>query len=347
MTPFLRAFDPETAHGLALGGLRIAFPFGAPPPPRPMLSTRLFGLSFPNPIGIAAGFDKDARAVDPALRLGAGFVEVGAVTPRPQKGNPRPRLFRLSEDQAVINRMGFNNAGLDAMARRLQARRAQPGVVGANLGANRDSKDRTEDYVAGLRGLWRLADFFTLNISSPNTEGLRDLQEAQALATLLRRVIEERDALASESATWAPVLVKVAPDLDDEEIDRIAEVVVESGVDGAILTNTTTSRPPSLISRLAREKGGLSGAPLRELSTKVLRRFAKAVDRRVPIIAVGGVDSAEHAYEKFRAGAQLVQLYTALVFQGPGVIARIVEGLESRLREDGLAHLSDVIGADL
>ncbi len=349
-TPLLRLLEPEAAHRAALGALNVAFAAGAPPAPRPRLQQRVFGLDFPHPIGVAAGFDKNAVAPDALLRAGAGFVEVGAVTPRPQAGNPKPRLFRLAEDRAVINRMGFNNDGLDAVAARLRARRAQgavQGVVGVNLGANKDAEDRMADYVAGLRGLWGLADFFTVNVSSPNTERLRDLQGGAALRELLGRVVAERDALAAETAGWAPALVKIAPDLDARALEEVAEAALASGVDGAIVSNTTVARPETLRSPAAKEKGGLSGLPLFGPSTEILKRFARATDRRLPLIGVGGVSNAAEAYAKIRAGARLAQLYTALAYEGLGLIERILDGLEALLDRDGFETVSDAVGVDL
>lgn len=350
-TPALRMLPPERAHAAALRALRIAYGAGAPPAPRPMLAQRVFGLDFPHPIGVAAGFDKNAVAPDALLRAGAGFVEVGAATPRPQVGNPRPRLFRLSEDRAVVNRMGFNNEGLAAIKARLAARRAPgraaAGVVGVNLGANKDAADRMADYVTGLAGLWGLADFFTVNVSSPNTERLRDLQGADALHDLLSRVVSERDRLAGDTASWTPILVKIAPDLSEGEIEAVAEATLRSGVDGAIVSNTTIARPATLKSPHAHEKGGLSGAPLFGPSTEALKRFARATDRRLPLIGCGGISNAAEAYAKLRAGARLVQLYSALVYDGLGLIARIADELETLLAKDGLSNVSDAVGVDL
>ena len=348
----LRALHPELAHLAALRGLRLAYGAGDPPPARPRLASRFLGLEVPHPIGVAAGFDKNAVAPDALLRLGAGFVEVGAVTPRPQLGNPRPRLFRLREDRAVINRMGFNNEGLDVVAARLRRRveratAVQNGVVGVNLGANKDSADRIGDYVLGVRALWGLASFFTVNVSSPNTERLRELQGRAALRELLTRVIAERDERAAGDGGWAPVLVKIAPDLTEKEIAEVAEATLASGVDGAIVSNTTIARPSTLKSRLASEKGGLSGAPLFDASTEALRRFARATDRRTPLIGVGGVGDAEQAYAKILAGASLVQLYSALVFEGPSLIGLIADELEALLERDGFSSVAEAVGRDV
>ncbi len=343
----LRALPAETAHGFALDALTR----GMFPPvdwrPDPILSQTLWDLPFANPLGVAAGFDKNAIAVDPLLGIGAGFVEIGAITPRPQVGNPKPRLFRLTEDKAVINRMGFNNEGMEPAADRLRARPEQVGIVGVNIGANKNSVDRMADYVSVLRHLWGLADFFTLNVSSPNTEKLRDLQGPDALRDLLTLTVAARDGLASESGTAAPLLIKLAPDLSDEEIDAIADVCRETGVDGAILTNTTTERPDRLQSAKKGEAGGLSGQPLFERSTEVLKTFARRIDGAFPLIGVGGVASAEQAYAKIRAGASLVQLYSGLVYGGVGLLTEIPDGLAALLKRDGFTSISEAVGADL
>lgn len=336
----VRLLDPEAAHRATVR--MMASPFA----PRfhlradPMLAIRVAGVDFPNPLGLAAGFDKNAEVPAAMLGLGFGFVEVGAVTPRAQAGNDRPRVFRLAEDEAVINRYGFNNDGLERIAARL-ARRRRPGIVGVNLGANKDSKDRIEDFVAGVRRLDGLVDFYTVNISSPNTPGLRALQDKAALAGLLSRVIAAREALRAK----APVFLKVAPDLADADKADIAAASIEEGVDALIVSNTTLARPADLKSPYASEKGGLSGRPLFAPSTALLREFHQALRGRVPLIGVGGVASADDAYAKIRAGASLVQLYTALIYKGPALIAEIVEGLPKKLRADGFQRLSDAVGA--
>lgn len=338
----VQALDPETAHRATVR--MMASPFA----PRfhltsdPMLATRVAGLSFANPLGLAAGFDKNAEVPDAMLRLGFGFVEIGAVTPRPQPGNDRPRVFRLREDGAVINRYGFNNEGLDAIAVRL-ARRKRVGVVGANLGANKDSDDRIADFVAGVTALEGLVDFYTVNISSPNTPGLRALQGKASLVELLSRVIAARNALAVR----APVFLKIAPDLADEDKADIAAAAVDEGVDALIISNTTIARPTWLKSAAASEKGGLSGRPLFAPSTELLAEFYASLRGRLPLIGVGGIGSVDDAYEKIRAGATLIQLYTALIYQGPGLVADIVEGLPARLKADGFATLADAVGAAL
>ena len=338
-TRALRGLDPEDAHGLAIRGLRLGLgPRGGPDDP--ILATSLAGLALPNAVGLAPGFDKDAEVFGPMLRAGFGFVECGTVTPKPQAGNPRPRLFRLSEDRAVINRMGFNNRGLEAFAGRL-ARRG-PGVVGANIGANKDSEDRIADYVAGLQRLAGLASYFTINVSSPNTPGLRALQTRAALEELLGRLAEAREALAP--AERVPTFLKVAPDLDAGEVEAIVETCVGNGMAGIMVSNTTLSRP-DLASPFRDEAGGLSGAPLMALSTRVLGEFAAAAAGRLALVGVGGIGSGVDAYAKIRAGASAVQLYSALVFEGPGLVARIKRDLAQRLRADGFASLGAAVGA--
>ena len=338
-TKALRGLDPEDAHGWAIRGLKLGLgPVGGRDDP--ILSTRLAGMALPNPVGLAPGFDKDAEVFAPMLRAGFGFVECGTVTPLAQAGNPRPRFFRLTEDRAVINRMGFNNQGLEAFAGRL-ARRG-PGVVGANIGANKEAADRIGDYVTGLRRLWGLASYFTINISSPNTPGLRALQTKAALAELLGRLAEARDALPGAGA--APMFLKVAPDLDAGEVEAMAEACAAHGLAGIMVSNTTVSRP-ELRSRFRDEAGGLSGAPLTALSTRVLAEFAQACAGRLALVGVGGVGSGAEAYAKIRAGASAVQLYSALVFEGPGLVTRIKQELAERLRADGFASVADAVGA--
>ena len=338
-TRALRGLDPEDAHGLAIRGLKLGLgPAGGRDPS--ILATTLAGMALPNPVGLAPGFDKDAEVFAPMLRAGFGFVECGTVTPLAQAGNPRPRLFRLTEDWAVINRMGFNNRGLEAFAGRL-ARRGL-GVVGANIGANKDSEDRVGDYVAGLRRLWGLASYFTINISSPNTPGLRALQTKAALEELLGRLAEARDALPP--AGRVPMFLKVAPDLEAGEVESIVETSIAPGLAGVMVSNTTVSRP-ALKSAFREEAGGLSGAPLTTLSTRVLRDFAQASAGRLALVGVGGIGSGAEAYEKLRAGASAVQLYSALVFEGPGLVTRIKRELAQRLQADGFTSVSEAIGA--
>lgn len=332
------ALDPERAHTLALAALRLGLTPRRAPPTSPRLRTTLAGLELPNPIGLAAGFDKNAVAVAPLLRSGFGFIEVGAVTPRPQPGNPRPRLFRLKEDRAAINRFGFNNEGAEAVARRL-ARRPAEGIVGLNLGANKDSADRAADFAFVLATCGAHVDFATVNVSSPNTERLRELQGAAALAALLARVMEARGALPRR----IPVFLKVAPDLSPEEIREIAAVAREAGVDAIVATNTTLDRA-GLASRYAGEAGGLSGAPLFERSTAVLAAFHRALGGALPLIGVGGIFTAEQALAKIRAGASAVQLYTALIYEGIGLPARMAEELDALLAREGFANVAEAVG---
>lgn len=339
-TRLLRSQDPEAAHDLTIRALKAGLGPRSGPKFDPALETTLAGIRLPNPIGLAPGFDKNAEVFAPMLRAGFGFVEAGTVTPKPQAGNPKPRLFRLTEDQAVINRMGFNNAGLEAFAQRLERRGR--GVVGANIGANKDSEDRIADYVAGLVRLWGCADYFTINVSSPNTPGLRALQTRGALEELLGRVSEACAELPPRGRV--PVFLKVAPDLDEAEIEAIVETAVAEELSGIIVSNTTLSRPP-LRSKHAGETGGLSGAPLFELSTRVLRQFHTAAEGRLTLIGVGGVGSGEAAYAKIRAGASAVQLYSAMVYQGPGLVPRIARDLAARLKADGFLTVAEAVGA--
>lgn len=335
----LHRLDPERAHGLSLRALGA----GLAPLPGPVTSgrlrTRLAGLDLPNPVGLAAGYDKNAEAAGALSRAGFGFVEVGAATPRPQPGNPRPRLFRLSEDRAVINRFGFNNDGAEAIAARLsRTRRAVP--VGLNLGANKDSADRAADFARVLAICGPHVDFATVNVSSPNTERLRDLQGKAALSALLAGVMAERARLARP----VPVFLKISPDLGDGELSDIAGVALDSGIDGVIATNTTLARD-GLRSHDAGQAGGLSGAPLFERSTRVLARLSRLTDGRLPLIGVGGVGSAEQAYEKIRAGASAVQLYSAMVYGGLSLAADIARGLDRLLLRDGFASVADAVGS--
>ncbi|HEY3696781.1 quinone-dependent dihydroorotate dehydrogenase [Phenylobacterium sp.] len=335
----LRRLDPERAHGLAIRALEAGLGPKAPADD-PILATALAGLSLPNCVGLAAGFDKDARAFGPMLRAGFGFVECGTVTPLPQAGNPKPRMFRLPQDRAVINRLGFNNQGLEPFAARLAAGR--PGVVGANIGANKEAADRIGDYVTGLRRLWGRASYFTLNVSSPNTPGLRALQTRAALDELLGRVAEACDALPP--AGRAPLFLKIAPDLQAGEVEAIVEAAVAHGLSGLVVSNTTVSRPP-LESPARGEAGGLSGAPLFDLSTRVLAEAAAAAGGRLALIGVGGVSSGAQAYAKLRAGACAVQLYSALAYEGPGLVVRIKRELAARLRADGFGGAGEAVGA--
>jgi len=341
----LHVFDPEDAHGWAIRGLKWGLGPRESGPEDPILAVKIAGLELPNCVGLAAGFDKNAEVPDAMLAAGFGFVEAGTVTPLAQAGNPRPRLFRLTEDQAVINRMGFNNGGLEPFAQRLAARKGKDGVVGANIGANKDATDRIQDYVTGLTRLWGLSDYFTANISSPNTPGLRALQTKAALEDLLGRLSETREALKVASGRDYPIFLKVAPDLEDGEVEAIVETVVGAGLDAIIVSNTTIARPDTLRSSRAGESGGLSGAPLLAPSTAMLKRFHAAAAGRVALIGAGGIADGAGAYAKIRAGARAVQLYSALVYGGPGLVTRIKRDLAARLRADGFAAVEDAVGA--
>jgi dihydroorotate dehydrogenase len=336
----LHLLDPEDAHGVTIAALRAGLGPRDHGRPDPVLATTLAGLTLPSPIGLAAGFDKNAQAPDAMLAAGFGFVECGTVTPLPQAGNPRPRLFRLTGDRAVINRMGFNNQGLEAFAGRLAAR-PRRGIVGANIGANKDAADRIGDYVTGLTRLWGLADYFTVNISSPNTPGLRALQTKAALEELLGRLAEARRGLAGDH----PVFLKVAPDLEDGEVETIVAAVATHGLQGIIVSNTTVGRPVTLTDRRASEAGGLSGAPLLGPSTHILGRFHAANDRGLALIGAGGVASGADAYAKIRAGAAAVQLYSAMVYEGPGLAVRVRQDLAARLKADGFRSVAEAVGA--
>lgn len=336
LRPALFLIDPEQAHRLTIKSLGL-MPHGGPAKAG-ALATEVAGLTFPNPLGMAPGFDKDAEVPDAVLGLGFGFTEIGTVTPRPQPGNPKPRLFRLAGDRAVINRMGFNNGGLAPARERLAARKRR-GIVGANVGANKDSTDRIADYIVGLRAFAPVADYVTVNISSPNTPGLRDLQGDKELADLLGAIAAEREA------DDPPVFLKVAPDLDPAAPGRIVEAVSRHGLAGIIVSNTTISRPP-LRSRHAAEAGGLSGAPLRDLAQQRLREFHAVTQGAVPLIGVGGIASAEDAWARIRAGASLVQLYSAMVYAGPGIARQITRGLERLMRRDGFASIADAVGSE-
>ena len=338
--PFLRPAiflaDAERAHRLTIAGLRL-LPYRVPRFD-PVLEQRLFGLIFPSPVGLAAGFDKDAEVPDAMLAMGFGFVEVGTVTPLPQRGNPRPRLFRLAEDRAVINRMGFNNRGQAAALERL-AKRPKRGIVGVNIGANKDAADRIADYAMGVRTMARVADYLTVNISSPNTPGLRALQAGGELAELLAAVREAR------TPGGPPVFLKVAPDLEPGDHDRIVRAAIDSGIDALIVANTTVSRP-ALSSRYAGETGGLSGRPLQLLALEQLRAFRAAAGNSLPLIAVGGIESAADGWARICAGASLVQLYSALVYEGPGLARRIAAGLARHVRRAGFANIAEAVGSE-
>ena len=334
--PALFLLDPERAHRLTIRSL-AALPRSDPPRSGP-LAVRVAGLDFPNPLGMAAGFDKDAEVPDQLLGLGFGFTEVGSITPRPQAGNPQPRLFRLVEDRAVINRMGFNNAGAEVARRRLAARQHHSGIVGINVGANKDSADRTADYAEMTRLMAPLASYLAVNISSPNTPGLRALQDESALTALLDAVLEARGEVGP------PVFLKVAPDLEPADIDAIARIALDKRLGALIVSNTTISRP-GLKSSHAGETGGLSGAPLREMAQQRMRDFRKATGGAIPLVGVGGIASAEDAWARIRAGASLVQLYSAMVYEGPGLPRRIVRGLEQLMKRDGFSSIAEAVGS--
>jgi dihydroorotate dehydrogenase len=312
-------------------------PLHGPPHFPDSLKTTVAGLTFPTPIGLAAGFDKDAEVPQELLSLGFGFVEVGTLTPRPQQGNPKPRLFRLKRDRAVINRMGFNNCGQAAAFDRIERFSHLPGIIGINIGANKDSADRIADYVAGVRAIAPISDYLTINISSPNTPGLRQLQDEGALKGLLSAVREARPR------NGPPIFLKVAPDLGEEEPDQIVRAAMDHGIDAIIVANTTVSRPP-LKSRYANEQGGLSGEPLKPLALQALRSFRRASGGEIPLIGVGGIATADDAWERIRAGANLVQLYTAMVYEGPGIAKRIAHGLARRLKREGFSSIADAVG---
>jgi len=343
--PLLRWLDPEDAHRLAVQGLRWLPPLRLGPDDA-KLAVRAFGLNFPNPVGMAAGFDKSAEAPDALLRLGFGFVEIGSVTPKPQAGNPRPRLFRLERDQAIINRMGFNNDGEQVVLRRMANRAHLGGIVGVNIGANKDSEDRVADYVRLIESFAPVASYFTVNVSSPNTPGLRNLQQASALDELLAKVIDARERVR-QNAGESPVLLKIAPDLTLNELDDIVQVARARRVDGMIVGNTTISRSPSLREQnRAREAGGLSGRPLFRLSTRMVAETYVRAEGAFPLIGVGGIDSGGAALTKIRAGASLIQLYSSLIYKGLGLIDDIKRDLASTLLRTGRDSLDEIVGAD-
>ena len=347
LRPALHGLDAEHAHNLTVRALSL-MPPRTPPPDDSRLAVEAFGRRFPNPVGLAAGFDKGAQAADALLGLGFGFVEVGGVVPKPQPGNPRPRVFRLPRDRAVINRFGLNSAGLDVVADRLRARAGRPGIVGVNIGANKEAVDRLADYVACTGRLAPLVAFVTVNVSSPNTPGLRDLQGEAFLDDLLARVVATRDAGSARiGSEKAAILLKIAPDITLDALDAICATAVRRGVQALVVSNTTVARPASLAeTALAGETGGLSGRPLFSASTRMLAETYLRVGDRLPLVGVGGIDSAATAWTKIRAGASLLQLYSALVYEGPGLVGTIKRGLVERMRADGLASLAGVVGRD-
>ncbi|MBB5668456.1 dihydroorotate dehydrogenase [Rhizobium leguminosarum] len=334
-------FDPETAHSMSIAALKSGLVPACQITPDPRLRQTVAGLTFENPLGMAAGYDKNAEVPEALLKLGFGFTEIGTVTPKPQAGNPRPRIFRLVEDEAVINRLGFNNEGHEAAFARLAALSGK-GIVGVNIGANKDSEDRIADYVAGIRRFHSVARYFTANISSPNTPGLRDLQARESLAALLSSVLAARDEVAAASGRKIPIFLKIAPDLTEEGMDDIAAEALSHALDGLIVSNTTLSRDGLKDQRQAKETGGLSGVPLFEKSTAVLARMRKRVGAALPIIGVGGVSSAETALEKIRAGADLVQLYSCMVYEGPGLPGDIVRGLSKLMDREKAATIGEL-----
>ena len=343
--PLLRWLDPEDAHRLAIQGLRLLPPM-RPRADDPKLAVRAFGLNFPNPIGMAAGFDKNGEVPDAVLRLGFGFVETGTVTPRPQAGNPRPRLFRLERDEAIINRLGFNNDGAERVLRRLASRAHHGGIVGVNVGANRDSADRVADYVRLIETFAPVASYFTVNVSSPNTPGLRNLQQAAALDDLLAKVIDVRERVR-QNAGDTPVLLKIAPDLSLADLDDVVHIARSRRVDGMIVANTTLSRFPTLREKeRAKEQGGLSGRPLFRLSTRMVAETYVRTEGAFPLIGAGGVDSGGAALTKIRAGASLIQLYSSLVYKGLGLVDSIKSDLSSTLLRTGRDSLAEIVGAD-
>lgn len=345
LRPFIGCVQAETAHNMALWALEHRIVSGAPFSD-PVLETNLWGRDFANPIGLAAGFDKNADVPMQALALGFGFVEIGSVTPRPQPGNPKPRLFRLDEDEGVVNRMGFNSKGIDYTAAKLEALPPTRGlgIIGVNLGKNKETEDAASDYVTGIEGLAQYADYMVINVSSPNTPGLRALQDKAELEALVLRV---RDVLDKTVPTnTPPLLVKVAPDLTDDDIADIAAIARSSAVDGLIATNTTIDRPASLINASKSEGGGLSGKPLMKPSTKILSDLYQATKGQVPLIGVGGIMSGADAYDKIRAGASLVQFYSSMIFEGPSLPGRMCRTLAGLLKRDGFEHVADAVGAD-
>ncbi|MEP3052051.1 MAG: quinone-dependent dihydroorotate dehydrogenase [Erythrobacter sp.] len=341
--PAIFALDSEKAHRISIAALkasplRVGAAAGS-------TSIEVAGLHFPNPVGVAAGFDKNAEVPDQLLGLGFGFTEVGSITPKPQSGNPKPRLFRLVEDKAVINRMGFNNEGADAALRRLERRRGQTGVVGINIGANKDSADRIGDYATMAKLMTPLASYLAVNVSSPNTPGLRALQDESALSALIDGVIAARGEAGTTLDHTPPIFLKVAPDLEREDIDAIARIAIDKGLGALIVSNTTISRP-QLRSRHAHQSGGLSGAPLRDLALQRVRDFRTATGGELPLIGVGGIANAEDAWARIRAGASLVQLYSAMVYEGPGLGAKIARGIDGLMRRDGFSSIAEAVGTE-
>lgn len=344
--PLLHLLPPERAHTLGLWALQNHVLPAAHLAPSTMLAANYFGLTFAHPLGLAAGFDKNAAATTPLLQQGFSFVEAGTVTPKPQEGNPKPRVFRLPEDAAIINRLGFNNDGLEPFVAAMQKRDKLAGIVGANIGKNKDSEDAAADYVIGLARVYDYADYITINISSPNTQGLRALQKREALEQLLASLNKKRAELNAQTNRYVPMLLKIAPDLDEPDLEDIVQAVLSHGFDAIIISNTTIKRPRTLKSAYHGQQGGLSGKPLFASSTEILSRMYRLTGGKIPLIGVGGISSADDAYVKIRSGASLLQLYSALVYQGFGLVRDIVEGLPVLLARDGFTHVSEAIGVD-
>lgn len=344
LRPLLHMIPAEPSHMLAIAALRAGFLPALRYAPPEILRTQTMGLTFKSPLGLAAGFDKNAEVINPVLRQGLAFAEAGTVTPLPQSGNDKPRIFRLGEDRAVINRLGFNNKGLAYFCERFAERDPTLGIAGANIGKNRDSSDAISDYTSCMRAVYPLADYITVNISSPNTKGLRDLQQRDQLDALLGALTSVREECAATYGKSVPLLLKIAPDINTPEAEDIAEVVLRRRIDGLIISNTTLTRPDSLRNRNKNEQGGLSGEPLFDLSTQTLRQMYRLTGGKITLVGVGGIGCAKSAYEKIKSGASLLQLYTALTYQGFGLVRRIHEGLAEQLEHDGFASVQQAVG---
>lgn len=342
LKPALFTLDPEIAHVASVKGLKTGLLPSCSPVNDLRLVQSIGGLKFPNPLGLAAGYDKNAEVPDAVLRLGFGFTEIGTITPRAQAGNPKPRMFRLVKDKGVINRLGFNNQGHLAALKRLEARKENSGIVGINIGANKDSEDFATDYETGIKTFAHLANYFTVNISSPNTPGLRSLQTADSLTILLARVFAALDACDVKKKP--PVFLKLAPDLAAKDIKSIAKVINKSRLSGLMISNTTLARNNLLDAKTAKQQGGLSGRPLFERSTIILARFAKIISKDIPLIGIGGIESADTAWQKLEAGATLLQLYTSMVYNGPGLPNTIVKGLVKRMDKEGIGNINEIVG---
>lgn len=342
--PIIYTLSPESAHNLAVRALSYGLLPAQKIPFQPALEQNIWSLNFKHPIGLAAGFDKNAVAINALLKQGFSFVEAGTVTPLPQQGNPKPRLFRLSEDKAIINRLGFNNKGLVTFLENFSKRDRKLGIAGANIGKNKDSEDASADYIKNLHAVYPLADYITINISSPNTKGLRDLQQREALSQLLTEINNAKNIARQKHDKHVPILLKIAPDIDLRQCEDIAETVLANGIDGLIVSNTTISRPDSLISQYKGETGGLSGAPLFTLSTQILAEMYKLTGGKIPIVGVGGIASAQDAYAKICAGASLIQIYSALIYQGFSLVKKINDELPVLLARDGFSHVSEAVG---